>query len=192
VAEAEFGLARLERVLIEDRIKGLIGSADPDGEARCRTTLGSAGRVRHRNNPVRSWREAMTAMSTRYPAAPVLSAPARGREHLSSTDLHLASLSATDLPGADLREADLQEARLRDTCLHAADLRDANLRGADLEGADLDAADLQGADLDGANLRAATFSPLTAWPAGFDPLAAGATPTRTEHPIDPLGVRRGP
>jgi uncharacterized protein YjbI with pentapeptide repeats len=81
----------------------------------------------------------MTAMSTRYPAAPVVSAPARGREHLSSTDLHLAGLSATDLPGADLRQADLQEARLRDTCLHAADLRDANLRGADLEGADLDA-----------------------------------------------------
>ena len=48
----------------------------------------------------------MTAMSIRYPASPVC-APARGREHLSSTDLHLAGLSATDLPGADLREADL-------------------------------------------------------------------------------------
>jgi hypothetical protein len=131
------------------------------------------------------------AMPIRYPTAPVVSAPTRGREHLRSTDLHLAGLSATDLPGADLRQADLQEARLRDTCLHAADLRDANLRHADLQGADLDAADLRGADLDGANLRAATFSPLTAWPAGFDPLAAGATPTRTEHTTDPLGVRRG-
>jgi hypothetical protein len=145
--------------------------------------------VRYWKNSDRRWREATTAMSIRDPASPV-SAPARGREHLSSTDLHLAGLSATDLPGADLREADLQEARLRDTCLHA-DLRDANLRGADLEGADLDAADLRGAVLDGANLRAATFSPLTAWPAGFDPLAAGATPTRTEHPTEPLGVRRG-
>ena len=65
----------------------------------------------------------MTAMSIRYPASPVC-APARGREHLSSTDLHLAGLSATDMPGADLREA-------------------------------------------------------------------GATPTRTEHTTDPLGVRRG-
>jgi hypothetical protein len=135
--------------------------------------------------------EVMTAMSTRYPATPVVSAPARGREHLRSTDLHLAGLSATNLPGADLRQADLQEARLRHTCLHAADLRDANLRDADLEGADLDAADLRGADLDGANLRAATFSPLTAWPAGFDPLAAGAPPTRTQHPTDPLGVGCG-
>jgi hypothetical protein len=41
----------------------------------------------------------MTAMSSRYPAAPMVSAPARGREHLSRTDLHLAGLSATDLPG---------------------------------------------------------------------------------------------
>jgi Pentapeptide repeats (8 copies) len=147
--------------------------------------------VRYRKNSDGRWREAMTAMPIRYPAAAVGCAPARGREHLSSTDLHLAGLSATDLPGADLGEADLQEARLRDTCLHAADLRDANLRGADLEGADLDAADLRGAVLDGANLRAATFSPLTAWPAGFDPLAAGATPTRTEHTTDSLGVRRG-
>jgi hypothetical protein len=48
----------------------------------------------------------MTAMSIRYPASPVC-APARGWEHLSSTDLHLAGLLATDLPGADLREADL-------------------------------------------------------------------------------------
>ena len=118
-------------------------------------------------------------MSITYPASSVC-APARGREHFSSTDLHLAGPSATDLPGADLREADLQEARLRDTAC-TPPICAMPTCAAPTSKAPIGCRRPSGCRPGWRQLRAATFSLLTAWPAGFDQLVAGATLTRTEQ-----------